>query len=196
MTPGQISYVKMLQSSKPICVVTGPAGSGKTMLACQNASERLKTGEFKRIILTRPIVTTDEDLGYLPGEIDKKMEPWTKPMIDVMEEYLTKSELDKKVVVEPLGFMRGRTFKNSYIIADEMQNSTINQMKMMLTRLGENSMLVIAGDIKQSDLGYNNGLTDLSKRLDNRDLEYISRAVMKEEDIVRHPAVSEVLFLY
>lgn len=195
-SPGQVFYLKQLQSPKPICIVTGPAGSGKTMFACQTAAERLIEGEFRKIILTRPIVAADEDMGYLPGELDKKMEPWTRPMMDIIEEYLTRSQLEKKVTIEPLGFMRGRTFNHCFIIADEMQNSTQNQMKMLLTRIGEGSKMVVTGDLKQSDLGPNNGMADLVKRMNEKDLDYMSRVIMHEDDIARHPAVSEVLNLY
>ena len=141
-------------------------------------------------------MAADEDMGYLPGELDKKMEPWTRPMMDIIEEYLTRSQLEKKVTIEPLGFMRGRTFNHCFIIADEMQNSTQNQMKMLLTRIGEGSKMVVTGDLKQSDLGPNNGMADLVKRMNETDLDYMSRVIMHEDDIARHPAVSEVLKLY
>src|SRR5210317_1942029 len=195
-TPGQIEYVKVLQSNKPIVIATGPAGSGKTMFACQYAAEQLKNKECKRIILTRPIVAADEDMGYLPGEMERKMEPWIRPMMDVFENYLTRNQLEKHVCIEPLGFMRGRTFNDSFIIADEMQNSTPNQMKMLLTRLGDNSKMIVMGDLKQSDLGPRNGLADLVKRIKGLELEYIEHVIMDDEDILRHPAVAEILKLY
>jgi|TARA_B100001094_G_scaffold151299_1_gene146511 phosphate starvation-inducible PhoH-like protein len=195
-TPGQCEYLRVIQSPKPIVIATGPAGSGKTMFGCQVAAEKLANKECKRLILTRPIVAADEDMGYLPGEMERKMEPWIRPMMDVFENYLTRNQLEKHVCVEPLGFMRGRTFNDSFIIADEMQNSTPNQMKMLLTRLGDNSKLIVMGDLKQSDLGPRNGLADVVKRIKGLDLEYIEHVIMDDEDILRHPAVAEILKLY
>tara|TARA_B100001778_G_scaffold332052_1_gene337565 strand:+ start:350 stop:952 length:603 start_codon:yes stop_codon:yes gene_type:complete len=195
-TPGQCEYLRVIQSPKPIVIATGPAGSGKTMFGCQVAAEKLANKECKRLILTRPIVAADEDMGYLPGEMERKMEPWIRPMMDVFENYLTRNQLEKHVCIEPLGFMRGRTFNDSFIIADEMQNSTPNQMKMLLTRLGDNSKMIVMGDLKQSDLGPRNGLADLVKRTKGLELEYIEHVIMDDEDILRHPAVAEILKLY
>lgn len=196
-TAGQIAYLRALKSTKPIVISTGPAGCGKTMFACQVAAENIHESRHQRIILTRPIVPTDEDMGYLPGDIDRKMEPWTKPMYEIFENYFTLNRMEKLIDIEPLGYMRGRTFNNSFIIADEMQNSTINQMKMILTRLGENSKLVVTGDLEQSDLDpENNGLFDLVRRLDNKELEYLDRIVLENTDVQRHPAVQEILNIY
>ena len=195
-TPGQCEYLRVIQSPKPIIIATGPAGSGKTMFACQLAAEQLREKNVKRLILTRPIVAADEDMGYLPGEMERKMEPWTRPMMDVFENYLTRNQLEQHVRIEPLGFMRGRTFNDAFIIADEMQNSTPNQMKMLLTRLGNNSKLIVTGDLKQSDLGYRNGLADLVKRVDGLEFKYIEHVTMSDNDILRHPAVAEVLKMY
>ena len=196
-TPGQSRYMSVLQSDKPIIIATGPAGSGKTMFACQVASEKIKTREYSKLILTRPIVAADEDMGYLPGEVERKMEPWTKPMIEIFEKYLTRGEMNARVSIEPLGFMRGRTFDNSYIIADEMQNSTVNQMKMLLTRIGENTKIIVTGDVEQSDLGLeDNGLYDLLHRIGADELEYSERVKMTNDDIVRHPAINELLQYY
>ena len=196
-TPGQSRYMSVLQSDKPIIIATGPAGSGKTMFACQVASEKIKTREYSKLILTRPIVAADEDMGYLPGEVERKMEPWTKPMIEIFEKYLTRGEMNARFSIEPLGFMRGRTFDNSYIIADEMQNSTVNQMKMLLTRIGENTKIIVTGDVEQSDLGLeDNGLYDLLHRIGDDELEYSERVKMTNDDIVRHPAINELLQYY
>ena len=196
-TPGQINYVKVLQSHKPIIIATGPAGSGKTMFACQYAAEQLKNRVYNKIILTRPIVAADEDMGYLPGEMERKMEPWIRPMMDVFEMQLTRKQLEYSVRIEPLGFMRGRTFNDAFIIGDEMQNCTPNQMKMLLTRLGENSKMIVMGDLNQSDLANNtNGLADLIDKMDGRDFEYVDHIIMNHEDILRHPAVAEVLRIY
>ena len=192
-TPGQCKYMLALRSNKPIVVGTGPAGSGKTMLACQIAIERINSYTRGKVIFTRPIVAADEDMGYLPGDMDQKMEPWTKPMYDIFEKYLSHNQMDRHIFIEPLGYMRGRTFENTLIIADEMQNATPNQMKMLLTRVGEGTKLVITGDLQQSDLGDDNGLADLIYRMSIYDADYIQRIHMQEDDIIRHPAVNEVL---
>jgi phosphate starvation-inducible PhoH-like protein len=135
-------------------------------------------------------VSVDEELGFLPGKLEKKMEPWVKPMFEIFEE----SRVQKYVEIVPLAYMRGRTFKNSFVIADEMQNSTPSQMKMVITRLGEHSKMIIAGDLQQSDLHRSlNGLEDLFDRLGDKELEYLDRIQFSNEDIQRHPAVSEIL---
>ena len=192
-TPGQCKYMLALRSPKPIIVATGPAGSGKTMLACHVGMEHINTVFRGKVVLTRPIVAADEDMGYLPGDMDKKMEPWTRPMFDIFEKYLSHSQMDRCITIEPLGYMRGRTFNNTIIIADEMQNSTPNQMKMLLTRVGTNTRLIVTGDLQQSDLGPENGLSELVYKLHGLDLEYITHVEMTDDDIVRHPAVNEVL---
>tara|TARA_R110001632_G_scaffold157151_1_gene275501 strand:- start:29 stop:637 length:609 start_codon:yes stop_codon:yes gene_type:complete len=192
-TAGQCRYVLALRSNKPIIIGTGPAGSGKTILACQIANEYISKNPRARVILTRPIVTADEDMGYLPGDMDQKMEPWTRPMYDIFEQSLTHNQMDRCICVEPLGYMRGRTFHQTVIIADEMQNSTPNQMKMLLTRIGEDTKLIITGDLEQSDLGELNGLEDLVYKMQCIDMEYIKHVEMDDRDIVRHPAVNEVL---
>ena len=192
-TPGQCKYMLALRSPKPIVVGTGPAGSGKTMLACHVALEHVSRFQRPRIVLTRPIVAADEDMGYLPGDMDQKMEPWTRPMYDIFEQSMTHTQMDRSITVEPLGYMRGRTFTDTLIIADEMQNSTPNQMKMLLTRIGEGTKLIITGDLEQSDLGKDNGLENLIYKMQCIDLEYITHVEMGDEDIVRHPAVKEIL---
>jgi len=192
-TPGQCKYMLALRSQKPIIIGTGPAGSGKTMLACQIAIENIHKYSRSRVVLTRPIVAADEDMGYLPGDLFQKMEPWTKPMYDIFEKHLTHNQMDRSIVIEPLGYMRGRTFDDTIIIADEMQNSTPNQMKMLLTRVGEGTRLIVTGDMEQSDLGPENGLTDLIYKMQCVDLEYMKHIEMEDDDIVRHPAVNEVL---
>ena len=182
-----------LRSPKPIVIGTGPAGSGKTMLACQIALEHIGKYQRPKIVLTRPIVAADEDMGYLPGDMEQKMEPWTKPMYDIFEKYLSHNQMERFISIEPLGYMRGRTFDNTLIIADEMQNATPNQMKMLLTRVGQGTKLIVTGDLAQSDLGPENGLEDLIYKMQCQDLEYIEHVEMEDEDIVRHPAVKEVL---
>lgn len=192
-TPGQCKYMLALRSPKPIVVGTGPAGSGKTMLACHVALEHVSRFQRPRIVLTRPIVTADEDMGYLPGDMDQKMEPWTRPMYDIFEQSMTHTQMDRSITVEPLGYMRGRTFTDTLIIADEMQNSTPNQMKLLLTRIGEGTKLIVTGDLEQSDLGKDNGLENLIYKMQCQELEYITHVEMGDADIVRHPAVKEIL---
>jgi phosphate starvation-inducible PhoH-like protein len=195
-TPGQCTYLRALQTVKPITIATGPAGSGKTILACQEASIHLARRRYDRIICTRPVVAADEDLGYLPGDMGSKMEPWAIPMLEFIEKYLTHNQVQSRVHIEPLGFMRGRTFDNTFVIADEMQNSTPNQMKMLLTRLGENSKMVVLGDLQQSDLQTRNGLEDIIDRIDCVEMDHVEYVDMSEDDVLRHPAVSEILTVY
>jgi phosphate starvation-inducible protein PhoH and related proteins len=192
-TPGQCKYMLALRSNKPIVIGTGPAGSGKTMLACQIAMEHILKYPRAKVVLTRPIVAADEDMGYLPGDMDEKMEPWTRPMYDIFEQFMTHNQMDRCIRIEPLGYMRGRTFNQTLIIADEMQNATSNQMKMLLTRIGIETKLVVTGDLEQSDLGSDNGLENLVYKMQCLDLDYIEHVEMEDEDIIRHPAVKEVL---
>ena len=190
----QALYIKkLLDARKSIVVARGPAGCGKTLFACKAAAHAVLTNKVENIIITRPTVSVDEELGFLPGKLEKKMEPWVKPMFEIFE----KDRIQKKVEIVPLAYMRGRTFKNSFIIADEMQNSTHNQMKMVLTRLGEGSKMVVTGDLDQSDIRLGtNGLKDLFERISDKDLEYLDHIVFSNEDIQRHPAVCEVLSIY
>jgi phosphate starvation-inducible PhoH-like protein len=167
----QEHYVSILKNkTKKIVVATGPAGTGKTLFATEFAVKNYLTGNCEKLIFTRPSVTVDEDLGFLPGTLEEKMAPWVRPIYDILYQFLSPKELanmleEKIIEISPLGYMRGRTFKNCWIVADEMQNSTLSQMKMLLTRLGENSRLVITGDLEQYDrANEQNGLEDfLSK---------------------------------
>ena len=192
-TSGQCKYMLALRSSKPIIIGTGPAGSGKTMLACQIATEHISKHPRARVVLTRPIVAVDEDMGYLPGDMDQKMEPWTRSMYDIFEQSMTHNQMDRCISIEPLGYMRGRTFHHTLIIADEMQNSTPNQMKLLLTRIGEGTKIIVTGDLEQSDLEGDNGLENLVYKMQCTELDYIQHVEMGDDDIVRHPAVKEVL---
>jgi phosphate starvation-inducible PhoH-like protein len=182
-----ILYKTLLENVRlPIVVAVGPAGTGKTMLACSAAAKM----NPNRIILTRPTVSVDEDIGFLPGTLNEKMGPWTRPMMDALPKYL-------KPEICPLAYMRGRTFESSWIIADEMQNSTPNQMKMILTRIGYNSKLVITGDIEQHDRGYeNNGLIDLLKRMQDYPVQGIGMVEFTEDDIRRHEIIKDILCMY
>jgi phosphate starvation-inducible protein PhoH and related proteins len=189
LTHNQCVYLRSLQSSKPVVIATGPAGSGKTLLACQEAMGRVSKREFDRLVFTRPIVAAGEELGFLPGDLDAKMEPWTHPLLE-------NCHMTPRVSVEPLGFMRGRTFNDTIIIADEMQNSTPAQLKMLMTRVGKNSKIIVLGDTEQSDLDEMNGLVDFMGRIEGLDLTYIDIVTMDAVDIKRHPAVSEILSVY
>jgi phosphate starvation-inducible PhoH-like protein len=202
-TPGQLRYVEALRNyQKPIVVATGPAGSGKTLFACQEAVERLGRRQVDRVILTRPLVAADEELGYLPGTLERKMDPWTRPMFDILGNYFSNSRIkqlvkDKVIEIAPLAYMRGRTFDDCFVVADEMQNTTPNQMKMLLTRIGEGSKMVVTGDLEQCDLRDGiGGLSDLFPRMEDGVLEYIEHVILEADDIQRHPAVKEVLGLY
>ena len=150
--PHQAEYVSALKNkNKKIVVCTGPAGTGKTLFATEYGVRLFLMGEVEKLIFTRPSVSVDEDLGYLPGTLEDKMAPWIRPIYDILYAFLTPAEVtalieDKLIEIAPLGYMRGRTFKNAWIVADEMQNSTISQMKMLLTRLGENSRIIVTGD--------------------------------------------------
>ena len=198
----QEEYIlELLDSGKDIVFGIGPAGTGKTLLACQAAVKAFIAGEVERIVVTRPAVSADEDLGFLPGTLEEKMAPWTRPIFDVFREYFYSGEIEsmiKEGVIEisPLAYMRGRTFKDAYIIADEMQNATPNQMKMLLTRIGTNSKMVVTGDLAQADRLKDNGLIDFIRHLEERQSKRISTVRFHKGDIERHEAVKEVLAIY
>lgn len=194
-------------SDYKIIIVTGPAGSGKTLFTCKKAIESIMNREMNKIVITRPLVTVEEELGYLPGNLIKKMDPWTKPIFDVFLEQIDKATLEKLMLdntieICPLAYMRGRTFKNSYIIADEMQNCSPSQMQMITTRLGKGSKLVITGDINQSDRSQDNGLSDLIKKIDmyfsqNSDIMRLIKVIdFSKDDVYRSSVVKQVLEIY
>ena len=193
----------LLDPDQHIVVTAGPAGTGKTYLAMLAAVKALKEGVCDRIILTRPAVEVEgEKLGFLPGTLEKKMEPWTRPLFDVMREFYRPQDIvtmleEGTVEISPLAFMRGRTFKHSYIIADEMQNATPAQVKMLMTRIGQGSRIVITGDVEQADrMGHANGLLDLSGRLQQQPVSGIAMCAMESKDIQRHSIIGHVLKLY
>jgi phosphate starvation-inducible protein PhoH and related proteins len=201
--PNQKIYLsKLHDETNSIVFAIGPAGTGKTLLAVQNGIKLFQEGIVDKIVVTRPAVSVDEDLGFLPGDLNEKMAPWTRPIFDVIGEYYKQvdiAEMLKEGVIEisPLAYMRGRTFKNAYIIADEMQNATINQMKMLLTRLGEGSKMVVTGDLAQADRVNDNGLIDFCNLLkEKRGLKHIDIVQFDNKDIERHEAVREVLSIY
>jgi phosphate starvation-inducible PhoH-like protein len=196
-------YVRKLQDdAKSIILAIGPAGTGKTMLAVQNGIRLFQEGKVDKIIVTRPAVSVDEDLGFLPGTLNEKMAPWTRPIFDVLGEYYQQKDIakmleDGTIEISPLAYMRGRTFKNAYIIADECQNTTVNQMKMLLTRLGDNSRMVVTGDLAQADRLNDNGLINFCNLLGGKPgLKHIDIVQFNAKDIERHNAVKEVLALY
>jgi phosphate starvation-inducible protein PhoH len=193
--------LKLLDPSKNIVFAIGPAGTGKTLLAVQAAVKDFKEGKVEKIIVTRPAVSVDEDLGHLPGTLEEKMAPWTRPIFDVLRQYFFASEITQMIqegVIEisPLAYMRGRTFKHSFIIADEMQNATPNQMKMLLTRLGEGSNMVVTGDLNQADRMKDNGLIDFVRKLEETPSDMLEVVTFHRGDIERHAAVGEVLKVY
>jgi phosphate starvation-inducible PhoH-like protein len=199
----QEEYVSILRSrEKKIVVATGPAGTGKTLFATEFAIKNYLSGNCEKLIFTRPSVSVDEDLGYLPGTLEEKMAPWIRPIYDILYNFIPPKEIEqmmeeKIIEIAPLGFMRGRTFKNSWIVADEMQNSTISQMKMLLTRLGENSRLVITGDLEQFDRNNElNGLDDFLTKFKGKRSSSITSYEFQRSDIQREDVVREVLDIY
>jgi len=199
----QEEYVSILQNpEKKIVVATGPAGTGKTLFATEFAVRNYLTGNCEKLIFTRPSVSVDEDLGYLPGTLEEKMAPWVRPIYDVLYNFISVKEIEhlmeeKIIEIAPLGYMRGRTFKNCWIVADEMQNSTISQMKMLLTRIGENSRLVITGDLEQFDRNNEqNGLDDFLNKFRGKRSSSITSYTFERSDIQREDVVREVLDIY
>lgn len=198
----QEKYVlEILNSERDIVLGIGPAGTGKTLLAVQCAVKSFKQGDVDKIIVTRPAVSVDENLGALPGTLEEKMAPWTRPIFDVLREYFDSRQItgmieEGIIEISPLAYMRGRTFKNSFIIADEMQNATPNQMKMLLTRLGEGSNMTVTGDLNQADRLKDNGLIDFVNHLRSSNATRISTVFFGKGDIERHEAVREVLEIY
>jgi phosphate starvation-inducible PhoH-like protein len=190
----------------PIVFGIGPAGCGKTLFACLTAIKSLNTGAIDKIILTRPVVPVEEeDIGFLPGTLVKKMDPWTRPIFDIFLEFYSQRDLDIMIQsgiieISPLAFMRGRTFKKAFIIADEMQNSTPNQMLMLTTRIWDGSKMVITGDLKQSDRSLQNGLGDIMSKIREHsmlDPELSIKLVeMNSSDIERSPVVAKILEMY
>ena len=185
-----------------IVFAIGPAGTGKTLISTLVGIRSLMSNKLNKLVVTRPAVSVDEQHGFLPGTLQEKMAPWTRPIFDVFEDYYTPDQIeyminDNKVEIAPLAYMRGRTFKNSIIIADEMQNATREQMKMLLTRIGDGSKLIVNGDLAQHDRGYDsNGLKDFLERLDRRNSKMMSKVEFDMSDVERHPVVSDVLKIY
>lgn len=204
-TVKQEEYVdQLLDVSKTVVFATGPAGTGKTMLAVLAALKAYKEGKISKIVITRPAIGVDEEQhGFLPGTLNDKMAPWTRPIFDVIKEYYSVKEVnamleDETIEICPLAFMRGRTFKNAMIIFDEAQSSSVSQMKMALTRIGDNSRMLITGDLNQNDRKFTteNGLADFLDRLAASKSKMITQVHFGNKDIMRHPIVQEVLSMY
>jgi len=199
-TPGQAEYVRAIRENDLVFCV-GPAGSGKTYLAVAMAVNALRQEQVKKIVLVRPAVEAGERLGFLPGDLLAKVNPFLRPLLDAMNEMLdfeqVKRYMERDVVeIVPLAFMRGRTLSNTFIILDEGQNTTVTQMKMFLTRLGNGSRIVVTGDTTQSDLPPNvtSGLLDAIERLQG--VEGIAHVRLTGRDIVRHRLVKEIVKAY
>jgi phosphate starvation-inducible PhoH-like protein len=199
-TDGQAHYVKVMQD-RDLVLCVGPAGSGKTYLAVAMAVTLLRAKAMKRIVLVRPAVEAGERLGFLPGDLIAKINPYLRPLFDALADFMEPEQLKRYLennIIEilPLAYMRGRTLNNAAIILDEAQNATIAQMKMFLTRMGNNSKIIVTGDVTQVDLPHHarSGLIDAIRRL--RGIEGIGLVHLSEKDIVRHPLVQQIVRAY
>ena len=199
-TDAQKAYVKSLFANE-LAFGIGPAGTGKTYLAVAVGVNMLISGHVDKIILSRPAVEAGEKLGYLPGDMKDKVDPYMQPLYDALNDFLPGKQsakmMEEKVIeIAPLAFMRGRTLSNAFVVLDEAQNATTMQMKMFLTRLGEGSRMVITGDRTQIDLprGVNSGLWDAERLLKN--ISKISFNYFTSKDVVRHPLVASIIEAY
>ena len=199
-TPGQSDYVQAIRTHD-VVICTGPAGTGKTYLAVATAVEALKEQAIRKIVLVRPAVEAGESLGFLPGDLQAKINPYLRPLQDALREMMdhetVRRHMDDDVIeVVPLAYMRGRTLNNAFIIMDEAQNTTVAQMKMFLTRMGEGSKVVVSGDTSQVDLPAHakSGLTDAVQRL--RGIEGFATVRLTGSDIVRHRLVQDIVRAY
>ncbi|EHS51458.1 PhoH family protein [Rhizobium sp. PDO1-076] len=199
-TPTQDAYMRALERSEMVFGV-GPAGTGKTYLAVAHAAQLLERGLVDRIVLTRPAVEAGERLGFLPGDLKEKVDPYLRPLYDALYDMIPGDKVERAITagvieIAPLAFMRGRTLANAAIILDEAQNTTSMQMKMFLTRLGENGRMIITGDPSQIDLprGVTSGLVEALQIL--KEVEGVSIVRFKDTDVVRHPLVGRIVRAY
>ena len=206
----QKKYMNTLETIYPsIVIATGPAGSAKSFIAVSMGINEMVNKKYKRLIITRPTVPVDEDLGFLPGNINAKMDPWLRPLYDTFYKHYSVNEvknmIDNKIIdICPISYLRGRTLEDSYIIVDEAQNTSINQMLMILTRIGNGSKMVLTGDLMQNDRGKNqiNGLADFIQKIDNYNKNNASSLIdichikFNEEHVVRHIVIKYILNLY
>ena len=201
--PRNVSQRRYLEAieTHALTFALGAAGTGKTFLAVAAAVRALRAGECRRLIITRPVVEAGEHLGFLPGDLQAKLNPYLRPIYDALYELMQVEDviaLEEAGVIEiaPLAYMRGRTLSHAFVILDEAQNTTVSQMKMFLTRLGEGSSMVVTGDPSQSDLesGTRNGFTDAVRRL--RGFENIGVVEFSAKDVIRHPLVQQVIRAY
>ncbi len=199
-TKTQAEFVQAMNASEMVFGI-GPAGTGKTFLAVAKAVSLMLEGKIDKIILTRPAVEAGENLGFLPGDLKEKIDPYLRPLYDALYDMLPSDQVDRKlemgeIEIAPLAYMRGRTLSNAMVILDEAQNTTPMQMKMFLTRLGENSRMVINGDLSQTDLprGVESGLAESIRILKN--IEEIKIVEFTEKDVVRHGLVSKIVKAY
>ncbi len=197
---GQRKYLNALNENDLVFGL-GPAGTGKSYLAVAKGVEMMKKGEIDRIILSRPAVEAGENLGFLPGDMKEKVDPYLRPIYDALYEMMPYDRVEKKIQngeieIAPLAFMRGRTFQNSCIIIDEAQNTTPVQMKMILTRIGKRSKMIVNGDLTQTDIpkGVESGLSKAVKIL--RRIQLIKVVELTEKDVIRHPIVTEIIKAY
>jgi phosphate starvation-inducible PhoH-like protein len=199
-TEGQARYVEAIMNNDLVFCI-GPAGTGKTYLAVAVALSALRTGQLRKIVLARPAIEAGEKLGYLPGDIQAKVNPYLRPLYDALEDMMEVSQVRKYIendIIEilPLAYMRGRTLNDAFIILDEAQNCTIRQMKTFLTRLGPKGKVIVTGDITQVDLppGEPSGLIDVQSRL--KDVKGVAFIYLTRKDIVRHRLVQEIVEAY
>lgn len=195
----QKEYIRYIRT-KTIIFASGSSGTGKTRCACSVAIEELLANKIEKLVITRPVLECGESLGFLPGDLSEKINPYMQPIFNEFKESIEEKELKEyllsgQIEIVPLAFMRGRTFKNSIVIADEMQGATYIQLKNLLTRLGENSRLIINGDYTQSDLPYHlqGALEDIIDVLCDDSIEEIGVVAFAKEDIVRHPLIGKIL---
>ena len=203
-TINQENYILALTDSNvDVVIAGGPAGTGKTYLSTLAAIQAYRNKEVSRIVLCRPAVSIEgENHGFLPGTLTEKLAPWVRPITDILREFYAVKEIESMIAEEiiefaPLGFLRGRTFKDTFLILDEAQNASPLQLKSLLTRIGEGSKFVINGDVEQADrISKDNGLLDLCQRLNERPVRGIEVCEFSVKDVQRHRLIGEVLNLY